>query len=82
MVRTQIQLRADQASRLREVAAAEDVSLAELIRRGVDLLLDESQKSPGGHRLDALRVAGAFDSGVPSVAERHDDELAEAYLEW
>lgn len=82
MVRTQIQLRADQASRLREVAAAEDVSLAELIRRGVDLVLDQSQAGTPGHRLDALRVMGAFDSGVPTVAERHDDELVEAYLEW
>ncbi|MHB9149701.1 MAG: CopG family transcriptional regulator [Thermoleophilia bacterium] len=82
MIRTQIQLRAEQASRLREAAAAQNVSLAELIRRGVDLVLDQSQESLPGHRLDALRVVGAFDSGIPSIAERHDDELAEAYLEW
>ncbi|MBU2604164.1 MAG: ribbon-helix-helix protein, CopG family [Actinobacteria bacterium] len=82
MIRTQIQLHADQASRLREVAAAEGVSLAELIRRGVDLVLDEAQESPGRDRLDALRVAGAFDSGLPTVAEQHDEELIEAYLEW
>lgn len=81
MVRTQIQLRAAQASRLRALAAAENVSLAELIRRGVDLVLEQSHSGTPGHRLDALRVVGAFDSGLPTVAERHDDELAEAYLE-
>lgn len=82
MIRTQIQLRAEQASRLRAAAAAQNVSLAELIRRGVDLVLDKAQESTPGARLDALRVVGAFDSGAPSIAERHDDELAEAYLEW
>lgn len=82
MIRTQIQLRAEQAVRLREAAAAQNVSLAELIRRGVDLLLDQSQQSAPGQRLDALRIAGAFDSGIPSIAERHDDELSETYLEW
>lgn len=82
MIRTQIQLHPEQASRLKVVAAAENVSLAELIRRGVDLVLDQSRAGTLGDRLDALRVLGAFDSGHPSVAQRHDDELAEAYLEW
>ncbi len=82
MVRTQIQLHPEQASRLRVVAAAENVSLAELIRRGVDLVLDQWQAGTPGDRLDALRVVGAFDSGRPDVAERHDEELVEAYREW
>lgn len=81
MIRTQIQLQPEQASRLRELAAAENVSLAELIRRGVDHILAEAQQTPRGRRLDALRVVGAFDSGVPTIAERHDDELADAFLE-
>ncbi|MHB1343031.1 MAG: CopG family transcriptional regulator [Thermoleophilia bacterium] len=82
MVRTQIQLHPEQASRLRVVAAAENVSLAELIRRGVDLVLDQSQAGTPGDRLDTLRVVGAFHSGGVDVAGRHDDELAEAYREW
>lgn len=82
MTRTQIQLRAEQASRLHAVAAAQNVSLAELIRRGVDLLLDQSQESTPGNRLDALRVVGVFESGTPSIVERHDEERAEAYLDW
>lgn len=82
MIRTQIQLRSDQARRLRELAIAEDVSLAELIRRGVDRVLDDSERAVRGSRLDALRVAGAFESGRPGVAENHDDEFVEASLEW
>lgn len=82
MIRTQIQLHPEQASRLRELAVIEGVSLAEVIRRGVDLVLDEAQASSGRDRLDALRVGGAFDSGQPGIAEQHDDELVEAYLEW
>ncbi len=82
MIRTQIQLHPEQASRLRELAASEGVSLAEMIRRGVGLVLDEARASSGRDRLDALRVAGAFDSGRPSIAEQHDDELVEAFLEW
>ncbi|HZK49832.1 MAG TPA: ribbon-helix-helix protein, CopG family [Thermoleophilia bacterium] len=80
MIRTQIQLHDDQARRLREIAAAEEVSLAEMIRRGVDMVLESSSELTRRDRLDALRVAGSFDSGLPHVAERHDDELAEAYL--
>ncbi|MCZ7661846.1 MAG: ribbon-helix-helix domain-containing protein [Thermoleophilia bacterium] len=82
VIRTQIQLRDDQARALREMAGREDVSLAELIRRGVDRLLAEAQAGSGRTRLDALRIAGRFDSGTPDVAERHDDELAEAFLDW
>jgi len=51
-VRSQIQLRDDQVRHLREVAATEDVSLAESIQRGVDLLLDESRSVPGRQRLE------------------------------
>jgi hypothetical protein len=42
MVRTQIQLTEKQARMLRSLAKAKKVSVAELIRQGVDLLLRNS----------------------------------------
>jgi len=81
MVRTQIQLRDDQAEQLRDLAAQEGLSMAELVRQGVDRLLREASSTRrSGTRLDALTVAGRFDSGVPGIARHHDDELADAYL--
>lgn len=82
MIRTQIQLRDDQAEQLRDLAAKEGVSMAELVRQAVDrLLVEASDSRRPTTRLDALVVAGRFDSGMPGVARRHDDELADAYLE-
>ncbi|MCJ7796269.1 MAG: ribbon-helix-helix domain-containing protein [Thermoleophilia bacterium] len=82
MIRTQIQLRDDQAEQLRDLAAQEGISMAELVRRGVDRLLREASSTRrSGTRLDALTVAGRFDSGMPGIARHHDDELADAYLE-
>ena len=45
MVRTQIQLTDDQVSALRAMAAARHVSIAELIRRSVDLLVESEGAS-------------------------------------
>jgi hypothetical protein len=81
MIRTQIQLRDDQAEQLRDLAAQEGISMAELVRQGVDRLLREASGTRrSGTRLDALTVAGRFDSGMPGIARHHDDELADAYL--
>lgn len=55
--------------------------MAELVRREVDRLpIEASSTRSSGTRLDALAVAGRFDSGVPGIARHHDDELADAYL--
>jgi hypothetical protein len=81
MVRTQIQLTESQAARLKELAQAESTSMAELIRRGVELYLAAAQGSltEDDRRRRALAVVGGFRSGVPDLAERHDDYLDEAY---
>jgi hypothetical protein len=80
LIRTQIQLRDDQSYRLRVLAAREGVSQAELIRRAVDRLLEGAPAHAQVRtRLDALAVAGAFDSGTPGVARDHDAELEAAY---
>lgn len=78
MIRTQIQLTEDQAHALKELAARRDVSMAELIRQGVERILAESDRREKRRR--ALAVIGRFDAGPVDVAERHDAYLAEDYL--
>lgn len=82
MIRTQIQLTDRQASALRERAARERVSMAELIRRSVDTLL-ASDGSPDRAeiRRRALSAIGCVHSGVNDLATKHDEYLAEAYAE-
>jgi hypothetical protein len=80
MVRTQVQLTETQAERLREVAMRRRVSLAALIRRGVDCVLEQEAK-PDQDEIDRrfLAFLGTVDLGAPDVAENHDKYLAEAY---
>jgi hypothetical protein len=80
MVRTQIQLSEEQSKALKELAAREDKSVAELIRMSVDALLMTKQAvSSQERRRRALAVAGKFRSGDRDLASDHDQYLAEAY---
>jgi hypothetical protein len=83
MIRTQIQLTEEQSQALREMAAREKVSMAELIRRAVNSLLETSVMIPSEERRRrALAIVGQFHSGKTDISERHDEYLAEAYGEW
>jgi hypothetical protein len=80
MVRTQIQLPEQQVSILKQLALQQHVSMAELIRRAVDMFT----ASPATMNLQelqqrALAAAGRFHSGHKEIATRHDDYLAEAF---
>ena len=80
MIRTQIYLTEEQAQALRAMALARRVSVAELIRQGVDLLILQS----GGidlaeRRRRAIAAAGRFHSGQSTVSTEHDRHLVEAY---
>ena len=78
MVRTQIQLTERQACALKELAARRGVSLAELVRQGVErILVDADQKDK---RRRAAAVLGSFDAGPTDVSVNHDLYLAEDYL--
>ena len=83
MIRTQIQLNEEQSRRLKDMAAREKVSMAELMRQAVDLwLLSASPVSVEERRQRTLAIVGCFGSGVSDVSERHDEYLAEAYGGW
>jgi hypothetical protein len=80
MLRTQIQLTEQQAAFLKARAAAEGVSMAELIRKYIDLA-QESALIPeaSNRRQRAASVAGRFRSGRGDIAQNHDEYLSEAY---
>jgi hypothetical protein len=78
MVRTQVQLTEDQSRRLKAASARRGVSVAELIRKGVDeILTRESDPSPSELYERALNAAGKFRSGRHDISVRHDEYLAE-----
>ena len=80
MVRTQIQLTEKQARILRGLAKAKKVSIAELIRQGVDLLLrNSSALDVEERRKNAIQAIGRFNSGAQDTSEKHDKYLNEAF---
>ena len=80
MVRTQIQLTEEQAAKLKKMAAIKGVSIAELIRHGVEVLLhSHGTVTPEERRHRAIAVAGRFHSGRSNLSSKYAEHLAEAY---
>lgn len=79
MIRTQIQLTEEQAARLREVAAAEGRSMADVIRESVDSYLADAplRRSDEALRADAIALAGKYESRLGDLAREHDRYFAE-----
>jgi hypothetical protein len=80
MVRTQIQLPETQVATLKRLSALHHISMAELIRRAVDLFTSTPETGVIADRKKrALTAAGRFHSGNSDVSERHDEYLTEAF---
>ncbi len=77
MIRTQIQLTEGQASALKEIAQQRGVSMAELIRRAVERIVEESDEEDKWRRASSL--IGRYHSGRSDVSVNHDQYLDEAY---
>jgi hypothetical protein len=78
VVRTQVQLTEDQALALKQLAAERGVSIAELVRIGVEhVLVSARLVDPESQRQRALAVAGRFHSGLSDLSTDHDRYLAE-----
>jgi len=80
MLRTQIQLTEEQARALKQLAAKEGTSVAELIRISVDALLRRS----GSVDLEeqyrrAIVAAGKLHEGPEDLSTDHDRYLQEAF---
>ena len=82
MVRTQIQLTEKQAEALKAVAQSEGISMAEVIRRAVDKVV-EAQYLPDREELwgRATAAIGCIHSDITDLSTRHDDYLVEAYMD-
>ena len=79
MIRTQIQLTPHQPRALKRRAAKEGVSVAELIRRIVDDLMESNgQVDLAALRARALAAAGKL-AGPTDLSQKHDEYLAETY---
>jgi hypothetical protein len=79
MIRTQIQLTAEQARGLKRIAAREKKSMAELIRLSVDALITSSGvKSQEELCAKAIAAAGQL-HGPENLSADHDDYLTQAF---
>lgn len=78
MIRTQIQLTEDQSRALKKLASLRHLSVAALVREGVDVVLradvvlDKVEK-----RKRALAIVGKYRSGKRDISKKHDRDLAE-----
>ncbi len=81
MVRTQIQLTAEQAAVLKQLAATRGISMAELIRQSVDRFV-KSEGTPSREELvkRAKAAVGKFKTRSGAVSSNHDRYLADAFL--
>jgi hypothetical protein len=81
MVRTQIQLTEEQMKAIKRIATARHLSVAELIRRAVDLVIRSSMTvEPEERHKRALEIVRKFHSGRRDISKRHDAYLAQNYL--
>jgi hypothetical protein len=82
MPRIQIQFTEKQASRLKTLSSRRGVSMAELIRQGVDLVLSQGgEVDPDERRRRAREAAGKFRSGSHDGPIRHDAYLPEGFAQ-
>jgi len=80
MVRTQIQLTEDQAEALKRISASRHLSVAELIRRAIDMMIRTSALVDPEERLKrSMEIVGKFGSGRRDISKKHDVYLAETY---
>ena len=79
MVRQVVQLTEAQAERLREKSRNEGISISELVRQGVEVILDRTE-SDSEMRRKAIQAAGYIhDDEAPNLSERHDEYMAEVW---
>ncbi|RME21826.1 MAG: CopG family transcriptional regulator [Deltaproteobacteria bacterium] len=80
MIRTQIQLTDEQWRILKQIASERRLSLAELVRHGVDALLQQQGGLSREQRWErAAALVGRFSSGRNDLSSNHDELLAEDF---
>ncbi len=77
MIRKQVQFTERQAARIKREAARRGISESAVIRDALDRGLGTGTGPTDEQWERALAVAGIARSGVPDLAERHDDYLGD-----
>ena len=82
MVRAQVQFDAAQHRRLKELTAKRGVSVAQLVREGVEVLLSADRAASPWD--EVFEIVGKYGRGAPpeNVGREHDLFLDEAYGDW
>jgi len=75
LVKHPIQIYVDERQNraLRRLAKEKNASISELIRRGIDLLLNQVPVEDD----PAYQMIGLFSSGLPNLAEDHDEYIVQ-----
>ena len=82
MIRTQIQLTEEQSKALKQLSSQKNISVAQLIRNSVDLLLRSmTEISEEDKRRRALSIVGKFPVKETDMSVNHDKYLEEVYGE-
>lgn len=81
MVRTQVQLTKEQVAELKRLAAERGVSVAELVREGVEAVIKASRGMSWEERKRRALAVRSFHSDVPDLSIRHDDYLVESIVD-
>ena len=80
MVRTQIQLTEEQVKALKKIALSRHLSIAELIRQAVDIIIrTNTMVDIEERRKRAIDIVGRFSSGKRDISRKHDTYLVEAF---
>jgi len=80
MVRTQVQLTDEQAVLVKRLAAARHLSMAEVIRQAVDVVIKTNTSADYEEKkIKALAAVGKFRSGKHDISKEHDKYLADAF---
>jgi len=79
MIRTQIQLTEEQARRLKELAHADNESVASIIRKALDQFLLNQKPDRAALYRQALTVVGRYEAGIHDVSLEHDRYIEEEY---
>lgn len=80
MIRTQIQLTEEQATRVKQIASSRGVPMAEVIRDAIEAAIAAGTGPASEERRKrALTIAGRFRSGKKDISRKHDTYLAEAF---
>ena len=81
MIRTQIQLEAEQYERLKALAARQSKSFAQLVREGVEHVLAAEQRESAWERFLAAAGSCRVKDDPGDVSTRHDDYLSDVYAD-